>query len=138
MIGGNRSMIVRQQAIVSYTPHWIKLSRNVSSPTPVPLPDNTQLSQEGDNQVSGEIRICSHRYWRQQTHDLDREGTGISIAVNIIIIIVYWKIPQHDINELQKTATLGSEYLVREVLVYCTKCLCWKEVLYVPYILTIE
>jgi hypothetical protein len=34
-------MIVRQQAIVSYTPHWIKLSRRVTRPTQVPLPDNT-------------------------------------------------------------------------------------------------
>jgi len=55
-------MIVRQQAIVSYTPHWIKLPRSVTSPTPVPLPDKTQLSQERDIQVPGEIRICSPRY----------------------------------------------------------------------------
>ena len=113
MIGGNRSMIVRQQPIVSYTPHWINLSRSVTSPTPVPLPDNTQLSQLRDIQVPGENRICSPRYWRPQIHDFDREGTGISMAVNIINIIVYRKIPQHDINELQKTATLGTENLLQ-------------------------
>ena len=45
-IGGNRSMIVGQQAIVSYTPHWTKLSRSVTSPTPVLLPDKTQLTME--------------------------------------------------------------------------------------------
>jgi len=45
---------------------------------------------------------------RPQTHDLDRAVTGISISVDIIIIIGYQKIPQHDINELQKTATLGT------------------------------
>ena len=117
MIGGNRSMILRQQAIVSYTPHWIKLSRNVTSTKPVTLPDKTQLLQERDIQVPGEIRICSPRYWRPLTHDLDREGTGISMAVSIIIIMVYRYIQQHDINELQKTATLGTEYLVRKVLV---------------------
>jgi len=60
------------------------------------------------------------------------------MAVSIIIIIVYRKIPQHDINELQKTATLGTEYLVRKVLVYCTKCLCWEKALNVPYIVTTE
>ena len=45
-----------------------------------------------------------------QTHDLDRAATGISISVAMIIIIGYQKIPQHDMNELQKTATLGTAH----------------------------
>jgi len=65
----------------------------------------------------GEIRICSPSKCRPQTHELDREGTGISIAVNIKIIIGYRKIPQHDINVRQETATLGTEHLLRKVLV---------------------
>jgi len=60
------------------------------------------------------------------------------MAVNIILIIGYRKIPQHDINERQETATLGTENLVRKVLVYCKKCLCWEIALYVPYIVTKE
>ena len=87
--GGNRSMIVRRQAIVSYTPHWLKLSRSVTSPTQVSLPDKTQHSQGRDIHVPGEIRICNPSKWRPQTHYSDREGNEISKAVNIIIIIVY-------------------------------------------------
>jgi len=132
------SIIVRQQAIISYTPHWIKLSRSVTSPTPVPLPHNTQHSQKRDIQAPGENRICSPRFWRSQTHDIDREGTGISMALNIIIIVGYRKIPQPDINELQKRATLGTEHLLLKVLVYSTKCLCWEFAFYVPYIVTTE
>jgi len=47
---------------------------------------------------------------RPQTHDLDHAATGISISVDFIIIIGYQKIPQHDMNELQKTATLGTAH----------------------------
>ena len=107
------SMIVRQQAIVPYTPHWIKLSSSVTSPTQVPLPDNTQHSKERDIHFPGEIRICSPSKCRPQTHDLGREGTGIIISVNIEIIIGYRKIPQHDINEIEKKAKLGTEHLMQ-------------------------
>ena len=47
---------------------------------------------------------------RPQTHDLNRGATGISISVDIRIIIGYQKIPQHIINELHKTATLGTAH----------------------------
>jgi len=79
----------------SHTPHSKKLSRCVSSPTQVPLPDNTQQSQERDIHVPSGVRIFSPSKLRPQNHDLDRESTGIIIAINIIIIIRSRKIPQH-------------------------------------------
>ena len=137
LYGGDRSMIVRRQAIFSYTRQSIKLSSNVTGQTQVPLPDTKEDSKKW-HPCPAEIRICSPSKWRPQTHDLERECTGFSIAVNIIIIIGYRKIPQHDINKQQKTATLVAEHLLRNVLVYCTKCL-WREIaFYVPYILTSE
>ena len=134
---GDRSVIVRRQAIFSYTRQSIKLSSSVTSPTQVPLPDNKK-TQKGDIHVPAEIRICSPCKRRPQTHDLERKCTGFSIPLNIIIIIGYRKIPQHDINKQQKTATLVAEHLLRKVLVYCTKCL-WREIaFYVTYIVTSE
>ena len=62
----------------------------------------------------------------------------MSKAVNITIIIVYRKIPQHDINELQRTAKLGTEHLLLKVLVYCTKGLWWEIALNVKYIVTTQ
>ena len=112
----------------SHTSHSKKLCRCVTSPTQVPLPDNTQHSQERDIHVPGEIRICSPSNWRPQTQDIHRESTGIIIAINIIIIIGYRKIRQHDINELQKTDTLGTETLLQKVLFYSTKVLWWEIV----------
>jgi hypothetical protein len=75
---------------------------------------------------------------RPQTHDLDRGATGISISVDIRIIIGYQKIPQHIINELHKTATLGTAHILREVLMYSTKCVSWETALHMPYIVTTE
>ena len=112
MIGGNRSMIVRQQAIISYTPHWIKLSRNVPARRRY-LYLTTHNTHKGDIHVPVEIRICSPSKCRPQTHDIGREGTGISISVNIEIVIGYRKIRQHDINETQKKAKLGNEHLLQ-------------------------
>ena len=116
----------------SHTPHSKMLCRSVTSPTQVPLPYNTQHSQERDiHAPADEIRICSPSKWRPKTQDLHRESTGIIIAINIIIIIGYRKIRQHDINELQKTDTLGTETLLQKVLVYCTKVLWWEIALFV-------
>ena len=131
-------LIIETSKSVSHTPHSMKLSRRVTSPTKEPQPDNTQHSQERDIHVPGEIRNCSPSKWRPQTHDLEREGPGMSKAVNITIIIVYRKIPQHDINELQRTAKLGTEHLLLKVLVYCTKGLWWEIALNVKYIVTTQ
>jgi hypothetical protein len=51
-----------------------------------------------------------------QTHDLERVVTGIKISVDIRIITGYQNIPQHDIKELHKPATLGTAQVLRNVL----------------------
>ena len=45
---------------------------------------------------------------------------------------------KRDVQEPNKTATLGTAHILREVQLYCTKGVSWEMALYVSYIVTSE
>jgi len=63
-------MIVRRQAIVSYTPHSIKLSRRLTSPTHVPLPDNTHKREASMSPVRFETAVPASEGRRHTTYNV--------------------------------------------------------------------